>query len=671
MMRSQQTIISLLFIMMVMPAVSYAEQDAVLSQEISAIEQLLNTEVTTVTGASKYQQELASAPASVSIITADDIRKGGYRTLADALNSVRGFYSTYNRSYHSVGVQGFSPMGDYNTRILLLVDGHRLNDGVYEQAPLGSDFPVDLDLVDRIEVVRGAGSSLYGTNAFLAVINVITRSGTTLRGGELAASGGSFDAWTGRATGGVKRDNGTDLLFSASYRDSAGEKQLFFPEYAATNNGIAQGLDGEKSWDLLAKASWKDLSLLLLHQTRDKNVPNAPFGAIFNDPAEKISDQHTLVGLTYSHSSGFADLTARLSYNRYGYDADYTLDYAGIRTLNRDVTKAEWLGSDLYSSKSFGAHLLTIGMEHRTQFTEQQQNFDVSPTYYSYLNDNHRTFVQGYYIQDEYHILQNLVLNAGLRYDHYNTFGGTLNPRGALIWKPIESSVLRLSYGEAFRAPNAYESYYSDTYGFKGNSNLSPEKIRSTELSYDQYVGNHLRANITGFHSRITDMLVQHVDPADGLLVFNNLHHVDSKGIELLAESKWENGFCGRVGYTYQEVKNPESGNIVDNSPRALVKGHLTLPIPAGRSFATLEAIYTGSRTNANQEKIAGATVVNLTLLNRELFKGVELSASIYNLFDVRYGHPASADLVNSLSESLRSVEQDGITFRVKASYRF
>lgn len=671
MMRSQQTIISLLFIMMIMPAVSYAEQADSLSQEISALEQLLNTEVTIVTGASKYQQELTSAPASVTIITADDIRKGGYRTLADALNSVRGFYITYNRSYHSVGVQGFSPMGDYNTRILLLVDGHRLNDGVYEQAPLGSDFPVDLDLVDRIEVIRGAGSSLYGTNAFLSVINVITRSGTTLRGGELAASGGSFNAWTGRATGGVKRDNGLDLLFSASYRDSGGEKQLFFPEYAATNYGLAQGLDGEKSWDLLAKASWKDLSLLLLHQTRDKNVPSAAYGAIFNDPAEKISDQHTMAGLTYKHSSGFADLTARLSYNRYVYDADYPLDYAGTRTLNRDVTKAEWLGSDLYSSKNFGAHLLTIGMEHRAQFTEQQQNFDVSPTYYSYLNDNHRTFVQGYYMQDEYHIMQNLILNAGLRYDHYNTFGGTLNPRGALIWKPIENSVLRLSYGEAFRAPNAYELYYSDTYGFKGNSNLSPEKIRSTELSYDQYVGNHLRANITGFYSHITDMLVQHVDPVDGLLVFNNLNSVESKGIELLAESKWENGFSGRINYTYQEVKNPESGKIVDNSPRTLVKGQLTLPIPAGKSFATLETIYTGSRNNANQEKIAGATVVNLTLLNRELFKGMELSASIYNLFDARYGHPASADLVNSLSETLRSVEQDGITFRVKVSYRF
>jgi iron complex outermembrane receptor protein len=659
-----------LFTLLAIPAVSFGGQSPP-SQDISSLEQLLNTEVTTVTGASKYQQELTSAPASVSIITADDIRKGGYRTLADALNSVRGFFITYHRSYHFVGVRGFSPLGDYNSRLLVLVDGHRLNDGVYEQAPLGSDFPVDLDLVDRIEVIRGPGSSLYGTNAFLAVINVLTRTGTTLKGGELAASGGSFNAWTGRATGGGKLASGLDLMLSGSYRDSAGQQRLFFPEYVATNNGIAQGLDGETSWDLLAKASWKDLSLLVLHQTRDKDVPTAPFSTIFNDPAEKTSDRHTLAGLTYNHPSEFADLAARLTYNRYEYDGDYPLDNEGTYTLNRDATIAEWLGSDLLATKNFGPHLVTVGMEHRWQFTEQQRNFDVFPTDNSILDDNHRTFVQGYYLQDEYHILQELILNAGLRYDHYNTFGGTLNPRLAMIWKPAESSVLRLSYGEAFRAPNAYELYYDDTISMKGNSNLNPEKIRSAELSYDQYIGNHLRTNITGFYSRISDLLLQQEDPADGLLVFSNQSRAESKGLELQAESKWENGFNGRISYTYQKAKNLDSGNIMDNSPRTLVKGLLTVPIPVGRSFATLETIYTGSRTNANQEKIAGAAVVNLTLLNRELARGLELSASIYNLFDTRYGHPASADLVNSLGEALRSVEQDGITFRMKASYRF
>ncbi|MEI6208172.1 MAG: TonB-dependent receptor [Desulfuromonadales bacterium] len=657
----------LLFISMVaVPAAAQDEQGS-----LDSLEQLMNTEVTTVTGASKYQQEITDAPASITIISADDIRKGGYRTLADVLDSVRGFYTTYNRGYSFIGLRGFSPLGDYGTRLLVLVDGHRLNDAVYEQAPLGSDFPVDIDLIERVEVIRGPGSSLYGSNALLGVINVITRAGKDIKGGELSSSGGSFNAWTGRATGGGRFPNGVDLLFSGSYRDSAGRQHLSFPEYAATNNGIAQGLDGENSWDILTKASWKEFSLLVLHQTRDKRVPTASFYSIFNDSGEKTSDRHTLAGFSYSHHGSWADLDARLTYNRYEYDGDYPQDNSGVHTLNRDTSLAEWAGSDLYASKTFGSHLLTLGMEHRWQFTEQQRNFNVTPTSNTVLDDNHRNMIQGYYLQDEYHILDNLILNAGLRYDHYDNFGGTTNPRGALIWKPQNSTVVRLSYGEAFRAPNAYERYYSDQVGIKENLNLKPEKIRTLELGWVQFIGNNLKTTATAYYSRIEDLLEQTVDPSDGMAVFKNQSRLELKGIELQAEGKWESGFSGRVSYCYQESKTQGSAQAPANSPGSLAKASLTAPLPLKKSFATIETIYSSSRLNTTGEQINGAAIVNLTLLNRDLLKGLDFSASIYNLFDTRYAMPVGPEQTNSLSETLHSIRQDGITFRVKATYRF
>lgn len=653
-----------------LPTLSCAQQLALADPEISSLEQLLNTEVTTVTAASKYQQELTSAPASVSIITADDIRKYGYRTLGDALNSLRGFYSTYHRSYQYVGVRGFSPLGDYTTRILVLVDGHRLNDAVYEQAPLGSDFPVDLDMVDRVEVIRGPGSSLYGTNAFVAVINVITRGATTLKGGEVAGTGGSFNTWTGRATVGGKLENGLSLLLSGSYRDSAGKQRLQFPEYS-TNNGTAQGMDGETSWDLLLKADWNNLTLLVLHQTRDKQVPTAPYGTIFNDPAQMMSDRRTVAGLAFSRVLPLLDLNAKITYNRYEYDGDYPLDNSGTYTLNRDETVAQWLGADLYGSKNLGSHLVTLGTEQRWQFDQQQHNFNTTPAYQNILSDTHASYVQGYYLQDEYHLLNNLILNAGIRYDHYSTFGGTWNPRAAVIWKPFDSSILRLSYSEAFRAPNAFELHYNDTTSTKGNADLKPEKIRMVELSYDQYIGNNLRTNITGFYSRISDLLEQVTDPGDGLLQYRNQSRVETKGIELQADGKWENGFSGRISYSYQEAKNLDTGLLLNNAPRNLLKAALTAPLPAGKTFATLETCYTGSRTNSNQQTVAGAAVVNLTFLNRDLIKGLELSGSVYNLFDTRYAVPAAGEHSNSLGEQLQSITQDGISFRLKISYRF
>ena len=592
--------LSLLFIgMFSVPAIAQDEQAS-----LESFEQLMNAEVTTVIGASKYQQEVTDAPASVSIVTSDDILKGGYRTLSEILNSVPGFYTTYNRGYSFVGLRGFSPLGDYGTRLLVLVDGHRLNDAVYEQAPIGSDFPVDIDLIDRIEVIRGPGSALYGSNAFQAVINVITISGKDLKGGELSSSGGSFNTWTGRATGGAKLSNGLELLFSGSYRDSAGQQRLSFPEYAATNNGVAQGLDGENSRDILTKATWKDFSLLLLYQNRDKTVPTASFYSIFNDPGEKTSDRHTLAGLSYSRNGDWATLNVRLTYNRYEYRGDYPLDYSGVRTLNRDITVAEWIGSDLYASKTFGNHLLTLGMEHRWQFTEQQQNNNITPTPDMVLNDNHQNVIQGYYLQDEYHILDNLILNAGLRFDHYDNFGGTTSPRAAFIWKPQNSTILRLSYGEAFRAPNAYERYYSDQVGIKGNTYLKPEKMRTLELGWDQFFGNNLKTTATAYYSRIENLLEQIIDPYDGMAVFKNQSRLESIGIELQTESTWESGFSGRLSYCYQESKTEGSAQTLPNSPGSLIKASLTAPLPVKKSFATIEALYSGSRLNAEGDTI-------------------------------------------------------------------
>lgn len=137
-----------------------------------SIEDLLSVEV--VSTASKFPQEVREAPASITVISAADIRRYGHRTLNDVLRSIRGLYTSYDRNYAYVGVRGLSRPGDYNTRVLLLLDGHRLNDAIYDMAPIGTDYPIDVSLIERVEVIRGPASSLYGTSAFVAVINVVT-----------------------------------------------------------------------------------------------------------------------------------------------------------------------------------------------------------------------------------------------------------------------------------------------------------------------------------------------------------------------------------------------------------------------------------------------------------------------------------------------------------------
>jgi len=157
-----------------------------------SLEELMNIEVYS---ASKFPQKTTEAPAAVTVITADEIKKYGYRTLADILRSVRGFYITYDRNYVYVGVRGFSRPGDYNTRILLLLDGHRINENIYDQAFIGTDFPIDIDLIDRVEIIRGSGSSLYGSNAFSLWSTSLPEGEKNFHGGEVSGEAGNHETY--------------------------------------------------------------------------------------------------------------------------------------------------------------------------------------------------------------------------------------------------------------------------------------------------------------------------------------------------------------------------------------------------------------------------------------------------------------------------------------------
>jgi iron complex outermembrane receptor protein len=172
-----------------------------------SLEQLVQMKITT---ASRYAQTSLETPAVVSVVTAEDIRAFGYRNLADVLGSMRGLYVSYDRAYHFLGNRGFATPGDYNTRVLLLVNGVRFNDNLYDQAAIGSEFPIDLDLVERVEFVPGPGSAVYGANAFFGVINVITRTGQQLSGPQVSAEAGSHGSAKARFSLGTVDSSGTD-----------------------------------------------------------------------------------------------------------------------------------------------------------------------------------------------------------------------------------------------------------------------------------------------------------------------------------------------------------------------------------------------------------------------------------------------------------------------------
>lgn len=257
-----------------------------------SIEDLAKVKVESVYGASKFLQKASDVPSSVTVVTAEQIQKYGYRTLADVLKSVRGFYVINDRNYSYVGARGFSRPGDVNARILFLVDGHRVNENIFDGAYVGTEFPVDIDLIERIEVTRGPSSSVYGAGAFVAVVNVITKRGRDLNASEVSPEAGSLNSYKGRMTYGNRLDNGFETLASGSFYNSQGHKNLFFPEFnsPATNNAIAANADGDQSYNFFADFIYRDFDIHLVDASRTKHIPTASFGTVFNDPNTRTTD---------------------------------------------------------------------------------------------------------------------------------------------------------------------------------------------------------------------------------------------------------------------------------------------------------------------------------------------------------------------------------------------
>lgn len=634
-----------------------------------SIEELMKIKIDTVYGASGYEQLVTEAPASVSIVTSDEIKKYGYRTLADLLQAVRGFSITNDRNYSYAGIRGFGRPGDLNSRFLLLVDGIRQNDSIYDMAAIGTDFILDIDLVERVEIIRGPSYSLYGSNALLAVVNVITRKVQGLDGVEISGDAGSFGTYKGRFSYGKRIGPGIETLLSGSIYDSAGQ-DLFFQKFdsPATNNGWAVGCDGDRFGSAFAKVTLRDFTLEGAFISRTKVIPTASYKTVFNNPGTKTVDERAFLDLKYEHNfSGEFSMLSRISFHQYNYDGRYMYDRAvpggpDALVANIDTGRDAWWGGEIqFTRELFNSHKLIWGGEFRDIFRMDQKNYDTSV----YVDDKRHSWNGAFYVQDEYEILEDLILNAGLRYDHFETFGDTVNPRIALIYSPFSLTTLKFIYGTAFRAPNGYELYYADVLTMKPNPELKEEKITSYELVLEQYLGSHFRGTVVGYYSLIRDLISQTTDPNDGLLIFRNLGRAEIKGVELELEGKLDSGLTGRASYAWQDARNARTGEWLTNSARHLVKINLQAPLVKERVFVGLEEQYTSRKKTVTGNEAGSFFITNVTLFSRNLLKNLEVSGSVYNLFDKKYGVPVGAEIPQDI------IEQDGRSFRVKITYQF
>ena len=613
-----------------------------------------------VTGASRFVQRRSQAASAVTVVTREEIRAFGYRTLSDALRGVRGVTVATDRTYDYLGVRGFLASGDYNTRVLLLIDGNRINDGLYDQAFIGSEFPLDLDAVERIEFVPGQGSAVYGANALFGVINVITRESSRNDSGRASVALGSTGERTLKAALNAPL-NGGGLQLMASRRVSAGAA-YFDPIQAAggADDGWSRGTDGERRSAAYLRWDQGALALSVLHAERLKGTP-ATIDLVYGDPRNNYRDAYRQLNLehTWLLDAG-SSVIARAYVGQYRFEGNYVLDYPPP-TVNRDLADARWQGLEArVTSTRYAGQRLVAGLDLQVTSELAQRNFDVDPAGAVYLDDRRRARRMAAYVEDQLTLSPAWSLHLGARADQVQGLSTQLSPRLGLIHQPSEAWTFKAIHGRAFRPPNAYEAHYAvDTpAGYVTNPALTSERVRGDELIAEWRPQSAWRLSGSLYRNRASQMLLLDYDASADRYQFRNAGTLDLRGAEIELEHAL-GAARYRINYSVSRKQQVNALAADIGYPEQMLKGSAMLPLPRDWSV--------GIEVQAQSRRAAapGAAQANAALSGHWSAIGADLTLGVRNLFDRKLSDPdPGADAVRQPVVTL-----PGRNWRVEASW--
>lgn len=648
------------------------EQVKVVANEEKRIKARLRYEPPPVRAASKDLLAVDEAPASTIVISREELRAFGYTTLAEALVAVRGIFVSDDRTYTYLGVRGFAPPGDLNTRVLILWDGHAVNDVWAGQGYAARDLSVDLEEVDHIEVVRGPGSALYGTGAFFAVINVVPRDSLgQKRKMEATAAVGALGTTRLHATTAWDDEHGAWLLSLAGLNMEGAETTRL-----GEGLPLVTGLDGERAATASVRARLGDLGLQARLHWRRKQIPSAPSGTVPGAAGTQVGDVRGFLEARYEKALGDrTSVSLRASYDGSRYRGYWMYENPeGGPRRHTDAGRADWLTAEArFRLQTSGTNHLTLGLEGQGQLRVEQETF--GPEGEAPVSGRSRVLLSTYLL-DEWHIHPRLSLAAGLRYDKYLDLGtAPLTPRLALIARPYEKGLTKLVAGRAFRAPNVYELDYHDNglTQVAPQSALEPETITTLELEHAHDLTDELRLTVAGYHNRISNLVVLEEqegaphcgDPEDTMpcLVFGNRPgETLAWGAEASLHWQPERFLMVDLNYSFVTLRNALE-DVAAAMPAHLVSGRLLVPLGNDVHLAT-QATYQSARGQGREGPSHGEALLLGAGISGEL-SHVRYFAGVQNLLDARYALPLGPE------RAAAPVPQYGRTFTLQLTGGF
>jgi len=575
--------------------------------------------IVSATKTETYQAEIGS---STTVITADDIEKSGKRTVEEVLRNVPGL--TVMQTGAIGGAVSVFMRGANSGQTLVMIDGVEVND------PMATDRSFDFanlvtDNIERIEIVRGPQSTLYGSDAMAGVINIITKKGTGRPKFEGSFEGGSHSTFNESLGFSGTAMEKLDYSFSVARLDSEGISTISGTEDDPYHNLSLSSKVGYKVFDNA------ELNLVVHYTDARKSIDDsdtstyAPidmpnYTSWSKDLASKVSfDQSINSWWTHNLSFSYHDMRRK---DRKDWDPhNQTVIGDWYKGNNK---KVEWQ----HTLSPVKWNTVTAGFEYEKESGSSLYSVTPDPYFSSSKQDRKSIDNCGYYFQDQLKIWDSLFITPGLRIDDHEIFGTETTYKVSAAYLIRQTGTrLKANWGTGFKAPSLFQLY--STYG---SPDLSPEKNKSYDIGFEQSLfSDCLSFDLTYFHNKYSNL----VDYNYSTSKYYNVGKAKTKGVELGATLKPLDNLTLSGNFTYTKTEDKETGRELQRRPERQFNFDVNwafLP-KANLNFG---ANYVGSRKDSGYITDKAYTVFRLAALYN-VTENLQVFGRIENLFDKKY----------------------------------
>jgi outer membrane receptor for ferrienterochelin and colicins len=670
------------FILFLVPCALQAQDDSVknVSKLLDlSLEELMNIKVVTASG---YLQTTSEAPSTIAVITAQQIADRGYEQLEDALRDIPGIDMIHINGYAPTLIYFRGMYGAENLRALLMIDG------IVENNILGSNDiagpAYSLHNAERIEIIWGPVSALYGANAFGGVINIISKKGADIDALHAEQGFGSFNTSFEKLNMGIKKSK-FEFAAAATLFSTDGPKfSNRDPDYSGSYIDKAYSFNGSVSY--YARNSKTTFGY------RTYKTPMG-WGTYSNSPTRYLGlpsqgyNNQSIVGVIQrdirGEKSGLDDSYLRTWFIQNEYKPTGKLNFLG-RAVYRETGTAEdsyiYVTADgrklirlpiaSYSNRVSGEisanyslsemHKFSAGIDYYRDNVEagvRQSTLDLTTIYLIDGRDTvtniHATLLpRKYDIRNNFGSYFQYILTTGLlgktsftfggRYDHNSYFGDAVSPRIAIVNQPVKKLTLKFQFGTAFRAPTNLEIHETPP---SGNFQLEKEKIRTYEINTIYSLSKNVRIQVNGFRNELTDVIV--LGNLSGLTPDKNPGVITVNGAEGILDIAVTKNISGFLNFTYQDSrgKNLITHNAGEVPGVAKVKGNAGITMHVGDLFTiSFSGNQVGTRNVPRTDPygpVKGYFLVNCAVSTGKLYKNkITASLNIHNLFNAKWLDP-------------------------------